>query len=71
MTQETDKRPNGAAVRHDYYEGIPHLGAAAAATSYANFALHSRKIATQKRAPGRFEGRNFWRPRASGPPRNS
>ena len=44
MTQETGKRPNGAAAailavrpprspRCDYYEEIPRLGAAAAATS--------------------------------------
>jgi len=47
LTQETGKRPNGAAAAilavsspridaRDYYEGIPRLGAAAAATSYAN-----------------------------------
>ena len=47
ITQETGKRPNGVAAailairpprspRHDYCEGIPRLGAAAAATSYAN-----------------------------------
>ena len=45
MTQETGKRPNGAAAaildvrlartpRHDYYEGIPRLGAAAVDTSH-------------------------------------
>jgi hypothetical protein len=48
MTKEMRKRPNGAAAaiiavrpprspRRDYYEGIPRLGAVAAATSYANF----------------------------------
>jgi hypothetical protein len=46
MTQETGKRPNGAAAamlavrpprspRHEYYEGIPRLGAAAVDTLYA------------------------------------
>jgi len=34
------------------------------------FARHSLRIATQNRASERFEGREFWRPRASGPPRN-
>jgi hypothetical protein len=45
-TQETGKRPNGAAdailavrlprsPRHDYYKGIARLGAAAVGTSYA------------------------------------
>jgi len=45
-TQETGKRPNGAAAAilavrpartplHDYHEGIPRLGAAAIDTSYA------------------------------------
>jgi len=33
------------------------------------FARHSRRFTTQNRASGSFEGRNFWRPRASGPPR--
>jgi hypothetical protein len=47
MTQETGKRPNGAAAailavrpartpRHFDHEGIPRLGAAAIDTSYAN-----------------------------------
>ena len=47
MTQESGKRPNGAAAailavqpsrstRRDYYEGIPRLGAADAPTLYAN-----------------------------------
>jgi len=35
------------------------------------FARHSRQIATQNRAPGRFEGPESWRPRASGPPSNA
>ena len=35
------------------------------------FARHSRRFATQNRAPGRFQGPKFWRPRASGPRRNS
>jgi hypothetical protein len=46
MTKETGKRPDGAAAailagrpgrtpRHEYYEGIPRLGAAAVDTSYA------------------------------------
>jgi len=46
MTQETGKRPNGAAAvilavrparspRHDYYEVIPRHGAAAVDTSHA------------------------------------
>jgi len=46
MNQETGKRSNGAAAailavrpprtpRHDYYEGIPRLGAAAVDTLYA------------------------------------
>jgi hypothetical protein len=46
MTEETGKRPDGAAaarravygprdIRVDHYEGIPRLGVAAADTSYA------------------------------------
>ena len=63
MTQETGKRPNGAAAailavrpsrtpRHDYYGGIPRLGAAAVDTSYAIVcASFSLKYHSKKRLP--------------------
>jgi hypothetical protein len=69
MTLETGKRPNGAAAailavrplrspRRDYYEGIPRLGAAAAATLYANVRASFSPIRHSHRAPGVFKGLN-------------
>ena len=71
MTRETGKRPNGAASailavrsprspRRDYYEGSPRLGAAAAATSYANV----RASFSQNRQP-KQSFRTFWRAQIS------
>jgi len=70
MTQETGKRPNGAAAailavrpprspRRDYYEGIPRLGAAAAATSYANVRASFSQIRHSTELPGVLQGVNF------------
>jgi len=70
MTQETGKRPNGAAAailavrpartpRHNYYEGILRLGAAAVDTSYA---IVRASFSPNHNFKQRFLG--VWRPNA-------
>jgi len=70
MTQETGMRPNGAVAailavrppwtrRHDYYECISRLGAAAADTSYVIVRASFSPIHHEKK---RFLG--SWRPKS-------
>jgi len=72
MTQETGKCPNGAAAamtavrpartpRHDYYEGIPRLGAAAVNTSYAIVNASSRQFTTLNSVFLESGDRSRWR----------
>ena len=46
-------------TRHDYYEGIPCLGAAATATSYVNVRASFSPKATQNRVLGVSRGANL------------
>ena len=56
--RHSSRRGRGRGLR-DYYEGIPRLGTAAAATSYANVRASFSPIHHSKQIPGVLKGLNF------------